>query len=585
MCYIVGMYVATVPNRNSPPAILLRESFRDSGQVKNRTLANLSHWPAARIEALRALLRGDTLGAPAAPLEQAFEIERSSPHGHVAAVLGTLRRLELDRLLGKDSPLRKRVIAMLVARVLEPRSKLATARALNAATQTSTLGQVLELGAVDEDDLYAAMDWLLARQNEVEAALAKRHLPDGSLVLYDVSSTYFEGRCCPLAKLGHSRDGKPDRPQIVFGLLTNAEGCPVTVEVFAGNTSDPKTLASQITKLRTRFGLQRIVLVGDRGMITQARIDQELASVEGLDWISALRAPSIAGLVESGALQLSLFDQRDLAEISSPEFPGERLIVCKNPLLAEERTRKRTELLAATEWALAHIAAATQRAKRPLRGKEHIALRVGTVLGRYKMGKHFTLSISDSAFSYARDEAAIQREAALDGFYVLRTSVEASRLSAEETVRSYKRLAQVERAFRSLKSVDLHIRPIHHRRAERVRAHVFLCMLAYYLEWHMRERLKPLLFDDEDHAEARASRPSVVAPARRSARAAAKAASQRTHDGLPVHSFRTLLADLATLTKNRIRPKLKGAPSFDMLATATPLQQRAFSLLGTSPLL
>jgi len=579
------MYIATVPNRNSPPAILLRESFREHGKVKNRTLANLSHWPAARIEGLRAVLRGDQLGAPAVPLEQAFEIERSTPHGHVVAVLGTLKRLQLDRLLGQESALRQRVMAMLVERVVRPCSKLATARALNTATQTSTLGPLLDLGAVDEDDLYEAMDWLLAQQSEVEAALAKRHLAEGSLVLYDVSSTYFEGRCCPLAKLGHSRDGKPDRAQIVFGLLTNVEGCPVAVEVFEGNTGDPKTLASQITKLRERFGLQRIVLVGDRGMITQARIDKELAGVDGLDWISALRAPSIAGLVESGALQLSLFDRRHLAEIASPEFPGERLIVCKNPLLAEERSRKRVELLAATGQALARVAAAAQRAKRPLRGKDEIALRVGEVLGRYKMGKHFTLSISDTAFTYARDEVSIRREAALDGFYVIRTSLEASSLSAEEAVRSYKRLARVERAFRSLKTVDLHIRPIHHRRAERVRAHVFLCMLAYYIEWHLRERLKPLLFDDEDHAEAEASRASVVAAAQRSPRAAAKAAAKQTQDGWPVHSFRTLLEDLATLTKNRIRPKLKGAPSFDLLATPTPLQQRAFSLLGTSPLL
>jgi transposase len=578
------MYIAIVPNRSSPPAILLRESFRDNGKVKNRTLANLSHWPAARIEALRALLRGEDFTASAAPLEQAFDIERSLPHGHVAAVLGTLKRLELDRLLGKDSPVRKRAIALVVERVLNPRSKLATARALNEATQTSTLGQVLGLGPADEDDLYEAMDWLLAGQSEVEAALAKRHLTDRSLVLYDVSSTYFEGRCCPLAKLGHSRDGKPDRPQIVFGLLTNAAGCPVAVEVFAGNTSDPQTLSSQIAKLRERFGLQRIVLVGDRGMITQARIDQELAAVEGLDWITALRAPSIAGLVDSAALQLSLFDQRDLAEISSPEFPGERLIVCKNPVLAEERARKRAELLAATEGALAHIAAATQRPKRALRGKEQIALRVGKVLGRYKMGKHFTLSISERAFSYARDEASVQREAALDGFYVIRTSVEAARLSAEDTVRSYKRLAEVERAFRSLKSVDLHIRPIHHRKAERVRAHVFLCMLAYYVQWHMCERLAPLLFFDQDRAQAQASRSSVVTPAQRSARAAAKAASKRTQEDLPVHSLRTLLQDLATLTKNRIRPKMNGAPSFDMLATPTALQSRAFSLLGTSPL-
>jgi hypothetical protein len=579
------MYVVSVPNRNSPPAVLLRESYREGGRVRNRTLANLSHWPAARIEALRALLRGSELSAAALPFEQSFAIERSLPHGHIAAVLGTLRHLGVDRLLAaKAEPARERVLAMLVDRVLAPQSKLATARGLSAATQASTLGAVLGLEVgVNEDDLYAAMDWLLTRQSALEAALAKRHLSEGSLVLYDVSSTYFEGRCCALARLGHSRDGKADRPQIVFGLLTNAAGCPVAVEVFAGNTADPKTLATQIAKLRQRFGLQRVVLVGDRGLITDARIDQELAPVAGLDWITALRAPAIAALVEAGSLQLSLFDQRDLAEISSPEFPGERLIVCRNPLLAAERSRKRTELLAATERALELIAAATRRTKRALRGGEAIALRAGKVLDRYKVGKHFRLTITDSRFSYAREEAAITAEAALDGFYVIRTSVSAKALSAEQAVRSYKRLAEVERAFRSLKTVDLHIRPIFHHKTERVRAHVFLCMLAYYVEWHMRERLKPLLFDEEDEPSAEASRISVVAPAHRSARTLAKVHRKRTAKGLPVHSFRTLLQHLATLTLNRIVPKTQNAQPFDLLATPTAVQQRAFDLLEVSP--
>jgi transposase len=580
------MYVATIPNRNSPPAILLRESYREGARVRNRTLANLSHWPAGKIEALRALLRGEPVAAGAQALEQSFEIERSLPHGHVAAVLGTLKRVGLDRLLEAKTESRPRdlVLAMLIERVIAPHSKLATARALTQATQASTLGELVNLGTqVDEDDLYEAMDWLLARQGEMETALAKRHLGEGSLVLYDVSSTYFEGRSCPLARLGHSRDGKHDRLQIVFGLMANAEGCPVAVEVFDGNTGDPQTLASQMAKLRTRFGLKRIVLVGDRGMLTEARIDKELAPIEGLDWITALRAPAIAALRNEGSLQLSLFDRRDLAEIASPEFPHERLIVCKNPLLAEERSRKRKELLEATERALEQIAAATRRAKRALRGKDQIALRVGKVLDRHKVGKHFRLTIGETRFAYARDEAAIAREAALDGIYVIRTSVKPSALSAEEAVRSYKRLAEVEHAFRSLKSVDLHIRPIYHHKAERVRAHVFLCMLAYYVEWHMRERLKALLFDEEDKPGAEASRKSVVAKAQRSARTLAKIQTKRTPEGLPVHSFRTLLQDLATLTQNRIVPKISGAQPFEMLATPTAVQQRAFDLLGISP--
>ena len=576
------MYVVAVPNRNSRPAVLLRESYREGDRVKNRTLANLSAWPPERVDALRQILRGQPVSATR--LDAAFEIVRSRPHGQVAAVLGTASRLDLARLLAPRPDRRRNLaLAMVVARVLDPRSKLATARGLDPATLTSTLGEVLELGRADEDDLYAAMDWLLVHQARVEQALARRHLTDGSLVLCDVTSTYFEGRTCPLARLGHSRDGQRDKLQIIFGLLTNGEGCPVAVEVFEGNLGDPKTLAAQIKKIRGRFGLARVVLVGDRGMITQARIREDLAPIEGLDWITALRAPAIQALAASGAVQLSLFDQQDLAEITHPAYPGERLIVCKNPLLADERARKRRELLAATERELATIGAATQRARRPLRGRTRIALRVGQVLGRRKVGKHFTLEITDTRFRYERDEAAIARETALDGLYVIRTKVDAARLPAAEVVRAYKRLAHVERAFRSLKTIDLKVRPIHHRKADRVRAHVWLCMLAYYVEWHMRQALRPLLFDDDDRAAGEARRRSVVAPARRSPRAEAKATTKRTADGLPVHSFRTLLADLATLTKNRVQPTAPGSPTFEMLATPTTLQQRAFALLGVSP--
>jgi transposase len=580
LCYIVGMYIAVIPNRNSPPAILLRESYREGSQVKNRTLANLSHWPAPRIEALRALLRGENLSAAKLPLPEAFTIERSLPHGHVAAVLGTLKGTGLDTLLGKPSPPRELVLAMLVERLIAPQSKLACARGLCQATQTSTLGSLLRLPeAVDEDSLYAALDWLLARQEAVEIELAKRHLHEASLVLYDVSSTYFEGRSCPLARFGHSRDSRSDRLQIVFGLLTSVEGCPVAVEVFEGNTGDPKTLAPQIEKLRQRFGLQHLVLVGDRGMITEARIRHDLAPAL-LEWISALRAPAIAALAREGVLQPSLFDERDLAEVSSSEFPGERLIVCKNPLLAEERASKRNELLAATERELDKIAKATQRPRRPLRGKTRIALRVGKVLNRYHMAKHYRLTIEENAFGYARDEARIAVEAALDGVYVIRTNVPAAALRSEQVVRAYKRLSAVERAFRSLKSVDLHLRPIFHHKADRVRAHVFLCMLAYYVEWHMRHKLASLLFDEEDWEAAEQRRASVVAPAQRSPSSLAKIASKRNADGFPVHSFRTLLQDLATLTRNRIVPKDTDMPPFDMLSVPTALQQRAFTLLG-----
>jgi Transposase DDE domain len=570
------MYIEVVPNRNSRPAILLREGWREGKSIKKRTLANLTEWPAAKVEALRRVLKNEPLGDPT----DAFDIVRSRPHGHVAAVLGSAVRLGLPRLLERsDSPERRCVLAMLVARLLAPRSKLATARALHRDTLSHTLGEALALEAVDEAALYAAMDWLLARQGRIERALARRHLHDGAVVLYDLSSSYFEGHCCALAQRGYSRDGRRDRAQIVFGLLCTAAGCPVAVEVFAGNTADPCTLGAQIEKLRRRFGVRRVVLVGDRGMLTEARIDEELRGHQGLDWISALRAPAIAKLLAAGSVQLSLFDERNLLEVHSDAYPGERLIVCRNPLLAEQRRHKREALLGATETLLEEVRTATARTVRPLRGQEKIALRVGRILNRYKVAKHFVLSIEETRFAYRRDEAKIAAEAALDGLYVIRTSVPASTLDAPATVRTYKMLSRVERAFRSFKSVDLEVRPIFHHLEDRVRAHVFLCMLAYYLEWHMRQALAPLLFDDEDRAGAEAQRVSVVDPAQRSPSARDKAARKRTADGAPVHDFHSLLADLATIVKNRIVPKQPGATAFDVTTRPTALQQRALDLL------
>lgn len=570
------MYIERVPNRNSPPAVLLRESYREGGRVKKRTLANLSHLSDATIEGLRRVLRGDTVVAP----DDAFTIERSRPHGHVAAVVGTIKKLGVDRLLAsRRTPERDRAVALIAARVLAPDSKLATARALDANSATSTLGEMLGLEAVEAEDLYAAMDWLEARQAKIEKALAERHLHDGTLVLYDVSSSYLEGRTCPLARIGHSRDGKKGSLQIVFGLLCNAEGCPVAVEVYAGNTGDPTTLKDQIEKVRTRFGLSRVVFVGDRGLLTSARIREELAPVEGLDWVSALRAEQIRKLAEDrGPLQLSLFDKTDLVEITHPDFPGERLVACMNPLLAAERARKREDLLQATERELKKVAAATQREKRALRGKDKIGLRVGKVLGRFKMAKHFEMTITDTAFTYGRKQKAIDAEAALDGIYVLRTSVPKNVLGTEDTVRAYKDLAKVERAFRCLKTVDLHVRPIHHRLVPRVRAHIFLCMLAYYVEWHMRRAWAPLLFAEDDPQGAAQRRGSPVKPTRRSASTEAKALTKKTSEGETVHRFRGLLEHLATLTKNTIQPA-GDLPSFDRLAVPTPLQQKAFDLL------
>jgi len=570
------MYIEAVPNRHSPPAILLRESYREDGKVRKRTLCNLSDWPAAHVEGLRGVLKGGTV-IPAD--REAFTITRSLPHGHVAAALGTARKIGLDRILGPDgNRCRDLVLAMIVGRLLDPASKLAAARTLSPATATSSLGPVLGLGDVDEDELYTALDWLLERQPAIEAALARQHLKNGTLVLYDVSSSYMEGRCCPLAKRGYSRDGRRGTLQIVYGLLCAPNGCPVAIEVFEGNTGDPMTLATQVEKLKQRFGLDHVVLVGDRGMITQARLTEDIKAA-GLDWITALRAPAIQELVKSGTLQLSLFDQRDMASITSPDFPGERLIVCRNPDLAAQRTRKRQELLAATERDLARIQAAVARKRKPLRGAAQIALTVGAVIEQHKMRKHFDLTITDHSFAFARKTAEIAAEAATDGIYIVRTSLTAGVMDDAATVRSYKSLSQVERAFRCIKTVDLHVRPIYHWLADRVRAHVFLCMLANYLEWHMRQKLAPMLFDDTDKEAAEAARASVVAPAQRSEAAIRKQTTGFTPDGLPVHSFRTLLADLATLTRNTIVTAIALALPLTVLARPTPVQRRAYELL------
>ena len=569
------MYIETVPNRKSPPAVLLREGWREGKRVRKRTLANLTSWPAEKVETLRRLLKNE----PLVSRDDAFDITRSLPHGHVAAVLGTLHKLRLDRTIASaTSPERDRVLALITARILAPGSKLATARGLAEATARDSLASVLELGKIDEDDLYAAMDWLLERQDSIERRLAKRHLADGALVLYDLTSSYLEGRHCALAKHGYSRDGKRGKLQIEFGLLCNHEGCPVAVEVFDGNTADPMTVGAQIDKLRQRFGLKRVVLVGDRGMLTEARIREEVEPA-GLDWISALRSSAIRQLVESGTLQMSLFDETDLVELRCDAYPGERLMVCRNPLLAAERARKRAVLLQATEGLLDRIVTATQRDKRRLTGQDKIGMRVGKVIGQYKMAKHFELDIAETSFSYRRKPESIAAEAALDGLYIVRTSLPATELDATQTVRAYKSLSAVERAFRSFKTVDLKVRPIYHYASDRVRAHIFLCMLAYYVEWHMRARLKPLLFDDDDPDAAAAARTSVVAPAEVSPSAKDKARRKQTAAGLPVHSFRTLLDDLATVAKNRVVARLPNAEPFDLITRPTALQREAFKLL------
>jgi transposase len=570
------MYIESVPNRNSPPAILLRESYRENGKVRKRTLCNLSDWTTAHVEGLRGVLKGGTVIAPD---RDAFTVTRSLPHGHVGLALGTARKIGLDTILGPEgNRCRDLVLAMLITRIIDPGSKLAAARALSPDTAASSLGTILGLGDVDEDELYTALDWLRERQPAIETALAKRHLKNGTLVLYDVSSSYMEGSCCSLAHRGYSRDGRKGTLQIVYGLLCAPDGCPVAIEVFDGNTGDPKTLAVQVEKLKQRFGLDHVVLVGDRGMITQARLTEDVKTA-GLDWITALRGPAIKDLVKRGVLQLSLFDERDMASITSPDFPDERLIVCRNPDLAAKRGRKRQELLEATERDLTRVQTAVARERKPLRGATNIALAVGAVIEKHKMRKHFDLDITDTKLTFARKADAIAAEAATDGIYIVRTSLAPEVLDDAATVRSYKSLSQVERAFRCIKTVDLQVRPVHHWLADRVRAHVFLCMLAYYLEWHMRRKLAPLLFDDTDKDAADAARDSVVAKAQRSPAAIRKQTTGVTPDGMPVHSFRTLLTDLATLARNTIVTAVAPNLPLTVFTRPTAVQQRAFELV------
>jgi transposase len=569
------MYIETVPNRNSPPAVLLREGWREGKKTRKRTLANLSAWPQERIETFRRLLRDEPLVSP----QDLLTTRQTLPHGHIEAVRAMIGRLRLDSLIASQrSRERDLVVGMIVQRLISPCSKLATTRQW----QSTTLAEELGVEEASEDDLYQAMDWLLARQERIEKKLAARHLREGGLVLYDVSSSSYEGRTCPLAQLGHNRDGEKGLPSIVYGVMTNGEGCPVAVEVYAGNTGDPKTVRDQVEKLRGRFGLARVVMVGDRGMLTQPQIDK--LKEQGLGWITALTSGAIRALVAKGALQLSLLDEKNLAEITSPDYPGERLMVCHNPLLAEERARKRQELLAATQQKLTRIAQDVARRKKKLHTAAEIGMKVGKVLGRYKVGKHFECNIREGSFTWTRRQATIEQEAKLDGIYVIRTSEPGERLSAEDTVRSYKRLAEVERAFRCLKGIDLLVRPIRHRTETRVPAHIFLCLLAYYVEWHLRWAWAPLLFEDEERHEARERRDPVLA-AQPSASAQAKKRAQETVDGLPVQSFQSLMAELAG--RARVTYELKSADAaaatFTQVPPPTPLQARAYGLIRSFP--
>jgi hypothetical protein len=565
------MYIATVPNRNSPPAILLRESYREHGKVKSRTLANLSKLPPHTLEVLRRSLKDE----PPATAGEGLEVLASPHHGHVQAVLRAMQRLNFAKLIAsRPSPQRERVVAMVAARLLEPDSKLATTRWWHVTTLPTLLG----VDETDEDELYAALDWLLERQARIEKKLAARHLDNDAMALYDLSSSYVEGTTCPLAAFGHNRDGKKGKRQVNYGLLTNALGIPVSVSVFKGNTGDAKTLLPQIVKIRDRFGLARFVLVGDRGMITQTQIDA-LHKVGGVDWIGALRPDAIKKLISSGALQMDLFDQRNLFELTHPDFPGERLVACRNRELAEHRAAKRQSLLDATANELEKVRRMVARGR--LRGQDAIGVRVGKVVNKYKVAKHYHLDIRDDGFDFTVDHDNVIAEAALDGLYIVRTSVCAERMDAAETVRNYKRLSQVERAFRSLKSLDLEVRPIHHRLESRVRAHIFLCMLAYYVQWHMIEAWRPLLFCDEGQ-QAKASR-DPVAPAERSPAALRKVRHRTLDDGSETHSFRTLLKRLSSIVRNRchIKDAAPDASTFDVVTTPDAKQQRAYDLLET----
>lgn len=569
------MYIEIVPNRNSRPAILLREGWREGKKVCKRTLANLTDWPTEKIEALRRVLKEEPLVSPG----EAFSIERSLPHGHVELILTAIKRIGLDKVISaQPTHERNLVIAMIAERLITPCSKLATTRSWH----SSTLAEQLAVAEADEDELYAAMDWLLARQSRIEKKLAKRHLREGCQVLYDISSSYYEGHSCTLARPGHSRDKKRGKPIIVYGVLTAPQGCPLAIEVYPGNTGDRSTVPDQVSKLKQRFGLDRVVLVGDRGMLTQAQIEA-LQQYPGVGWISALRSEKIRQLADQKYLQLSLFDEQNLAEIGSPDFPGERLMACFNPLLAEERKRQRRELLEVTAQALEKISKEVKRrTKTPLSAAE-IGTKAGKVMNRFKMGKHFELSIAEGKFSYARVEESIAREAELDGIYVIRTSETKTALSADDAVRSYKNLAQIERLFRTFKGLDIRIRPIHHRTEARVRAHIFICLLVYYVEWHLRQVLAPLLFDDESLANVRKQR-DPVAPAEPSASAKEKKVVHVTEDGLPTHSFNTLMAELGTRCRHRLRVKADPqCPPIFQDTEPTALQARALELTCLLP--
>ena len=572
------MYIDIVPNRNSPPAILLRESWREGARTHKRTLANLSSLPMDQVELLRRVLRGEEL----VPADEAFEIVRTLPHGAVAAVVGTMNKLGIPELLAtRKHPNRQLVLAMMAARILDPCSKLATAQKLGSDTLSSSLGEVLGVSGADADDLYEALDWLYEAQDRIEKKLAKRHLEEGKLVLWDVTPVPFESHTSELAGWGRPKKGGGSQRQLLFGLMATQEGVPVAVEVFAGNTGDPATVGPALDRLQGRFGLKRVTMVGDPGMITNARIDDELRPRD-VDWITALRAPTIRALMkEDGPLQLSLFDEQDLAEITSPDFPGERLVACRNPLLAADRARTRQELVAVTEEKLEKLRLRTLQARRPLRGETKIGVEVGKVLGASKVAKHFRYEITSDSFTFERDQASIEAEAALDGIYVIRTNVSAETLGAREVVEAYKQLAEVEKAFRIMKGFALEVEPIRHRREERIRGHVFLCMLAHYVRWHMAKALAPMLLTDHDPDEGEARRDSIVAPARRSRAGESKARRQRTESGEPARSFATLMDDLRTLGKHETR--VQGSEvTFARYTRPTPLQEKAFGLLGVS---
>lgn len=579
MCLYVRMYVSVVPNRSSPPAILLREGWREGNKTRQRTLANLSDWPLEKIELLRRLLRNEALVSP----QDRFTTQKTLAHGHVEAILEMIARLKLEQVISSQ-PCRERdlVLAMIVQRLIDPCSKLATTRQWH----STTLGEELGVAEASEDDLYQAMDWLLERQERIEKKLAARHLDQGGIVLYDVSSSFYEGHTCPLAQFGHNRDGKNGLPIIVYGVMTNGQGCPVAVSVYAGNTADATTVGDQIEKLREKFGLERVVLVGDRGMLTQPQIDK-LKQLDGMGWITALTSTAMQSLVEEGALQLSLLDEKNLAEITAPQYPGERLMVCHNPVLEEKRQRKREQLLQATEKSLEKVSKeVARRNKKPLTAAE-IGVKVGKVLGRYKMGKHFAYTIGEGSFTWSRRVESIAQEQKLDGIYVLRTSEPAERLSTEQTVRSYKSLAEVERAFRCLKGIDLLVRPIRHRTKERVPAHIFLCVLAYYVEWHLRQAWAPLLFEDEQRLEQRQLRDPVL-PAQPSASVLRKKQSHQTADGLPLHSFSDLLKELANRARVTFALKPQNTEektklTFQQVPEPTPVQRRAHELIRMFP--